>query len=235
MKNFLVIVAMFIAPVIALAQSSGAPQVGYPTNRSPFEDLQYRQELTIFGGQFKAGTEPAAVAPRSGPMIGARYEITVGGPAQFYVRGSRVFSERLAIDPTKPAASRSLGVVKVPLYLTDLGISMNLTGQRSFRRVVPTLGFGVGVASTLKSEVKGDPYKFGTTFAFSFGGGLRILPSERVQIRVDGGTHMYQIRYPAGYFLPASDNTAFLPSGQAKSFWKSNPSITAGLSYLFFR
>lgn len=235
MKKLVCGFAFLFAPVVAHGQATGAPQVGYPTNRSPFADLQYRQELTIFGGQFKAGTEPAAVAPRSGPMVGARYEITVGGPAQLYARASRVFSERLALDPTKPAATRSLGISRVPLYLADVGVSMNLTGQRSFHGIVPSLAVGAGVASTLNSKVENDPYKFGTTFAFSFGGGLRILPTERIQIRVDGGTHMYQIRYPTEYSAPASDNSSVIPSTQSKSFWKSNPSITAGLSYLFFR
>jgi hypothetical protein len=234
LKNFLFVAALVFAPA-AYAQTGTPPQVGYPTSRSPFADLQYRQELTIFAGQFKAGTEPAAVAPRSGPMVGGRYEVTVGGPAQLYVRGSRVFSERMALDPTKPAATRNLGLSKTPLYLADVGVSMNLTGQRSFHGVVPSLAVGAGVASTLNSKVENDPYKFGTTFAFSFGGGLRILPTDRIQIRVDGGTHMYQIRYPTEYSTPASDNTSVIPSGAAKSFWKSNPSITAGLSYLFFR
>ena len=235
MKSLSALVLFLSLPAGAFAQSSGAPQIGYPTNRSPFADLLYRQEITLFGGQFKAGTEPAQVAPRSGPMVGARYEVTVGGPAQLYVRAARVFSERMAVDPTQPAATRSLGISTVPLYLTDLGISMNLTGQRSFHRLVPSLAVGVGVASTLKSKVEKDPFNFGTTFAFSFGGGLRILATERTQIRVDVGTHMYQIRYPAGYFTTTGGNPAFLPSTQEKSFWKSNPSITAGLSYLFFR
>lgn len=235
MKKLAAVIALLIVPVCASAQTGGPPQVGYPTSRSPFNDLLYRSEFTIFGGQFKAGTEPAQVAPRSGPMVGGRYEITVGGPTQFYVRGSRVFSERLAIDPTKPVATRSLGISRVPLYLADLGVSLNLTGQRSYHHVVPTLAVGVGVASTLKSKVENDPFNFGTTFAFSFGGGLRILPTERIQIRVDGGTHMYQIRYPTGYYTTTGDNPPVLSSAQAKSFWKSNPSITAGLSYLFFR
>lgn len=235
MKNFFRTFAFLLIPASAFAQTGAAPQVGYPTNRSPFNDLEFHQELTIFGGQFKAGTEPAAVAPQSGPMVGARYEITVGGPAQLYVRASRVFSERMALDPTKPAATRPLGISRVPLYLADLGVSMNLTGQRSFRGIVPSIALGAGIASTLNSKVENDPYKFGTTFAFSFGGGLRFLPTERIQIRVDGGTHMYQIRYPSEYSTPASDNTSVIPSTQPKSFWKSNPSITAGLSYLFFR
>ncbi len=235
MKKLIVGFAFLISPAIGYSQAAGTPQVGYPTDRSPFADLQYRQELTIFGGHFRAGTEPAGVAPRSGPMVGGRYEITVGGPAQLYVRTSRVFSERMALDPTKPAATRNLGISKVPLYLADLGISMNLTGQRSFHGIVPSLAVGAGVVSTLNSKVEKDPYKLGTTFAFSFGGGLRILPTERMQIRVDGGTHMYQIRYPTEYSTPASDNTSVIPSDQAKSFWKSNPSVTVGLSYLFFR
>lgn len=235
MKNLICAFVFLTLPAAAVAQTVAAPQVGYPTNSSPFRDLEYRQELTIFGGQFKAGTEPAAVAPRSGPMVGARYEVRVGGPAQLFVRASRVFSERQALDPTKPAATRFLGVSKIPLYLADLGISMNLTGQRTFHGIVPSLAAGAGIVSTLNSKVENDPFKFGTTFAFSFGGGLRILPTDRIQIRIDGGTHMYQIHYPTEYSTPASDKTSVIPADQPKSFWKSNPSITAGLSYLFFR
>lgn len=235
MKRLYCVFALLIAPVSASAQIAPPPQVGYPTTRSPFRDLQYRQELTFFGGYFRAGTDPAGVAPRGGPILGGRYEINVGGPAQLYARASRVFSERLALDPAQPAASRSLGIVKTPLYLADLGVSVNLTGQRSFYHVVPVLTLGAGVASTLNNNVEKDPFKLGTTFAFSFGGGLRILPGDKVQIRVDVGTHMYQIRYPTAYYTAASDKTSVLPAGQTRNFWKSNPSITAGLSYLFFR
>jgi hypothetical protein len=224
-----------VLPAIIGAQNTQTPQVGYPPTRSPFRDLDYRQEFTIFGGEYHANRDPAGVAPQSGPAVGGRYEITVGGPTQLYARGIRVFSRRLVLNPSQPATSRNLGTVDIPLWLVDTGISVNLTGQRSFYRIVPSLATGIGIATTLRSKVENDPYQFGTSFAFSFGGGLRFVPGDRFQIRVDGGTHMYQIRYPTEYYVQASDKTSVLSAKQAKSFWKNNTSITAGISYLFFR
>ena len=217
------------------AQTAPPPQVGYPTTQSPFRDLEYRQEVTFFGGWLAAAKDPAGVAPLSGPMAGARYEVVVGGPASLYARGARVFTERNIIDPTKPAATRALGVMNTPLYLADAGLSVSLTGQRSFHRIVPVVSGGAGIATTLNSKAEGDPYEFGTTFAISLGGGLRFVPGGNFQVRIDGGTWLYQIKYPAAYYVPASDKTQVLPDRQAKNFWKSNPAISIGASYLFFR
>jgi 2,3-bisphosphoglycerate-independent phosphoglycerate mutase len=50
----------------------------------------YRQELTGFTGYYAAAEDPVGVAPRSGPMLGVRYEIRLGGPAQFYARAAVV-------------------------------------------------------------------------------------------------------------------------------------------------
>ncbi len=219
----------------ASAQVAPPPQVGYPTTNSPFRDVDNRQEITVFGGYLAAGKDPAGAAPKSGPMVGLRYEIGVGGPAYLYGRGARVFSERNVIDPTKNAPDRAQGTKVIPLYLVDAGLAISLTGKKSFHRVIPVIALGAGVASTLNRQPEPDPFRLGTTFALSFGGGLRIVPGGRLQLRIDGGTYLYQIRYPNEYFVPAADKTQVLPAGQAKNFWKSNPAISFGASYLFFR
>ena len=46
---------------------------------------------------------------------------------------------------------------------------------------------------------------------------------------------MYQIKYPAAYYIKATDDTQVLPDSQAKSFWKRNQAYTLGISYLLFR
>ena len=94
---------------------------------------------------------------------------------------------------------------------------------------------GVGIATDAGKKVTDDPYRLGTTFALSFAGGLRFVPGGRFQIRADAGTYMYQIKYPAGYYINATDNTAVLGPTQTKNFWKRNGVYTLGLSYLLFR
>lgn len=225
----------FVFVAVAMPVAAQSVDVGYSPPKSPFRDLEYHQELTLFGGYYSAGKDPAGAAPKAAPMEGIRYEVTVGGPAQIVFRLARVNSERDVIDPTKPAASRRLGSQSWPVYLVDAGMSLNLTGQRTFHGVVPVIYTGVGLASDLDKAVDADPFNLGTTFAFSFAGGLRFVPGGRFQVRADAGTYIYQIKYPTGYYVVASDNTSVLAAKQAKNFWKRNGAFTLGVSYLLFR
>ncbi len=228
---------LFVIAFAAIAQGASAQtvDVGYPPPKSPFRDLEYHQEFTVFGGYFAAASDPASAAPKSAPMEGIRYEVTVGGPAQIVARFARVNSQRNVIDATAPAASRILRSESWPLYIVDAGMSLNLTGQRTFHGVVPVIYTGVGLVSDLDKKETIDPFNIGTNFAFSFAGGLRVVPGGRFQIRADVGTYLYQIKYPTGYYVITSDKTSVVPAAQAKNSWKRNGAFTLGASYLLFR
>lgn len=227
--------ALLMLGLISIASAASAQvSVGYPPQASPYRDLEYHQELTAFGGWFNAAEEPANVAPRAAGIAGIRYEIGVGGPMQFVARFAKTFSERNVIDPTKPAATRNLGSESWPVYFGDFGLSLNLTGQRSWHGVVPVTYLGAGLASDLGKKEDADPYRLGTTFAISYSAGLRFVPGGRFQVRADVGSYMYQIKYPAAYYIKASDNTQVLDDSQSKNFWKRNGTYTLGLSYFLF-
>jgi hypothetical protein len=223
---------MVVLAVAATSTVAGA-QVGYPPAQSPFRDLVYRQELTAIGGYYAAGKDPVGVAPQSGPIIGARYEVRIGGPAQFAVRAARVFSERNVLDPTKPEAERIVGTESWPLYLADLGITFNLTGQKSFRGIVPVATVGGGIASDFKGGRDVGGYRFGTAFALSYGAGVRWVTGGRYQLRLDVLDYLYQVRYPNSYFT-ANGTLPPVRSG-SQSAWTHNAAITLGGSYQFFR
>ena len=233
MKRSLFALALICTAGAASAQTV---DVGYPPPNSPFRDLEYKHEATVFGGYYMAGKDPAGVAPRSAPMMGIRYDLVVGGPAEFVFRLARVNSERNVIDPSKPKATRNLGLQSWPVYLTDLGFALNLTGQRSWHGMVPSIYTGVGLATDLDKQVDQDPFNIGTTFAFSLAGGLRFVPAgKRFQARLDANNYWYQLKYPTTYYAVTSDNTTVLANTQAKDFWKRNLGLTLGASYLLFR
>jgi hypothetical protein len=98
---------------------------------------------------------------------------------------------------------------------------------------VPVINFGAGVASC-GCTVKDDSYNFGTPFAFTFGGGLRYIPGGRLQLTVDWNDYLYQIKYPADYYIIPVGGTAAATT-EARSFWKYNKALTFGASLLFFR
>lgn len=227
-----------LAFVLALASGAmGAPvmaQVGYTPEASPYRDLEYRQEVSVFTGWFAASKDPAGVAPRGGPILGARYDVRVGGPASLTVRLARVFSDRRTLDPAKPLATRDLGTSARPLYLGDVGLTINLTGQKSVHRLVPVVGAGVGLVSDFQKRDVGG-FGLGTSFAFSFGGGIRWIPGGSLQLRADVTDYLYQVQYPDSYFNPASDGTQILRDSQSPRVWKHNAALTVGASYQFFR
>lgn len=213
-----------------------AAQVGHVPQRSPYIDLEYRQEATLFGGYYSAGTDPVGVAPRSGPMVGVRYDLRIGGPAALTSRVAYVSSQRNIIDPRRPAATRIVQAdVAWPIYLADVGISLNLTGQRSYRRFVPFVSSGLGVATDFKGGADVGAWRFGTPFAISFGGGIKWVPAGNLQARIDLSDQLYQIKYPNSYYVTASDGTSVLKLDDAKNDWTSNLGISFGVSYLFFR
>jgi hypothetical protein len=223
--------ATFVA--IAVIAPAGSAQVGYPPMQSPFRDLEYRQEFTLYSGYYAASDDPVGVAPRSGPTLGARYELRVGGPAQLSVRFARVWSERTVIDPTLAPAERVVAEEDVGLYLADAGFSFNLTGQKSWRGLVPVLAAGFGIATDFHGSRDVGGFRVGTPFAISAGGGVRWLPDGPYQLRVDVLNYWYQIQYPDSYFAGTPTNPAVRTGAQ--NVWIRNLSLTLGASYQFFR
>ncbi|MEA2763375.1 MAG: hypothetical protein QOD47_2659 [Gemmatimonadaceae bacterium] len=222
------------ALALAFVATTARAQVGHLPDNSPYRDLEASQEISFFGGRYTAGKDALGVAPGDGSMYGLRYEVHVGGPAFLMTRFAHVNSERLAIDPTKTGTAVQLGKRNVSLNLFDVNLVLNLTGQKSFHHIIPVINFGAGIANC-SCTVSPDPYSFGTPFAFSFGGGLRYVPGGRFQLRADWGDYLYQLKYPAAYFLTPTNGTAVAGSTQAKSFWKNNRALTLGASLLFFR
>jgi hypothetical protein len=221
----------------AIAGPLAAQQVvGHAPQASPFIDLEYKQELSLFGGHYNAGKDAVGVAPQDGPMVGLRYDLRLGGPASLTTRFAYVSSERTIIDPRRPAAIRVVEEnASWPIYLAEVGISVNLTGQRSYRRFVPFLNGGAGVATDFKGGADVGAWSFGTPFAFSFGGGMKWVPTGNLQARLDLSDHLYQIKYPNSYYQTASDGTSVLRPNAAKSDWTNNFGFALGISYLFFR
>lgn len=227
--------------LLAAAARPAGGQVGYDPRNSPFRDMEYRQEVTLFGGYFAASNDIAGVAPRGGPATGLRYELRIGGPAQLMVRAMRVESERRLLDAGSGAPARDLGTRSQPLYAADLGVSLNLTGQKSWHGLIPVVNGGIGLVSDFKSDA--DPqsdttatgFKFGTPFAFSFGAGVRWAPGGRFQLRADVGDFLYQVKYPASYFTAPSGVDPVLGSDVKQNQWKNNVALTLGASVLLFR
>ena len=221
-----------LAAALCALASPALGQVGHVPQQSPFHDQPYKQEFTVYGGYFTGAKGAAGVGPRASAITGVRYAIRLGGPVDFQAHLARAWSNRLVIDPTQTGVARDLGTTSAPVYLGDVGIALNLTGQKTYHRLMPAIGFGAGLASDLGAGTDLGGYKFGTPFALTFGGALRYVPGGSFSLRLDVADYLFQLSYPASYF---AGETPVLPATQSTSQWKHNAVLTLGVSYLFSR
>ena len=226
---------MAAALALALAVPASAQIVGRAPDESPFRSLEFRQDVTLFSGWFNTARDPAGVAPQDAPVIGARYAIRVAGPVDFMARTAFAFSERTVINPRLVAAERTIGVESWPLMMVDANFTLNVTGQKSWHGLVPTVSSGIGLVTDFKTEADTGGYQFGTTFAFNLGAGLRWIATDRMEVRLDLTDYMYKIEYPTLYYSRASDDTQVLPNTQPRSLWTHNRALVVGAAYRFWR
>ncbi len=241
-----------LVALLLLSARSAFAQVGYPPQRSPYRDLRETMEVTFYSGYYRAKKDPARVAPVSGPMFGAHYQWRAGGPANLTVDLARIASERRVLDPEKKGSTvvtpadtvfcavteetcKSAGRYRWPLYSFDGGLTMALTGERSFLRLVPEVKAGVGIVTDFHSQPDVGQFGFGTRFALTWGAGLRVLPGGRYSLRADITNRLYSVKYPITYYIPADDGTTIFSARQSRSAWLNNPAFTIGVSYLFSR
>jgi hypothetical protein len=225
-----------IALLLLATAPAAEAQVGHTPEQSPFRDLTTKQQLSLVTGYYAGSKGSAGVGPGGGPAVGMRYEVRIGGPAQFTVRVLHAFSERTVVNPFRSGDERVLGTRSWPVGIADVGITINLTGQKSYKNIVPVLHGGIGVATDYGRG--GDPAGFGigTPFAFSFGAGVRYISSGRLQLRVDFSDYLFTLSYPDSYFQEADDGgDPVLGSNRGKSEWRHNAAITVGGSLAFFR
>jgi len=218
--------------LFVLGTAAGA-QVGHTPARSPYIDIEQTQELTLIVGAFHGHRDPVNVGPQSGAIYGLHYEFRAGGPAHLIAEAARISSERNVINPFIVGKARELGNRSQALYTADVGLGIGLTGAKSWHHIVPEATGGLGLISDFRTSADTGGYKFGTRFALNWGGGIRVVPGGRWQVRFDVKNRLYTIGYPEAFYVAPTGGTAVVPTTQSKSFWLNNPAFTLGISRLF--
>lgn len=220
-----------LALLVAIPVS--AQQVGHPPEKSPYTDLEYKQEITPFGGWVSASDDAARVLPKSAAIVGLRYQVYIGGPVSFDADFSRMGATRNVIDPTQIAGKRLLGTTDAAVYGVNVGVALSVPGRKSWHHIVPEVRVGAGVVSS-NTQSDSSGYSFGTPFAITFGGGLKFVSLGRLQLRADVGERLYKQKYPDSFFQAASDKTSVLTT-ESRTFWTNQTLLTVGASLLFDR
>lgn len=225
-RGALAAAAMFAAAPV-LAQKT----VGVAPVTSPFRDLEYKDDLTIFGG-LGGGRDRVGAAPNGGPVLGVRYDLFVSGPAAFTARFVTQLADRDILRTRGvPPAPRLVRSVSQPLYLTDIGVTINLTGRKSWRNVVPSINGGLGLAADFRSASDSSGYRFGNRFMLQAGAGIKWHARGRWTLRADLSNYFYNVSYPSSFRIlgPQGGEQPILPITDGLTGWTRNTMLTVGV------
>jgi hypothetical protein len=224
-----------LGAVVASGARVASAQVGTPPSRSPYRDLEYRQEFTLFGGWFNARHDPASVGPQSGPLTGFRYAIRMGGPAYATARVAGASLERNVLNPQVSGAARHVGTESVSMLLADVALELQLTGFKSWHGLAPVVNGGLGLTADLSGKTDVGGYRFGQPFSIVFGTGLKYARGGRWSGRLDWSNQLYRIHYPDSYYVKSGDDDPILPTTVKRDIWRRNNVFMLGLTYANFR
>jgi len=228
-----------VTALLAAAATTGplAAQVGSPPGVSPFHDLTVRQTFTLSGGRFGGNTALAGVGWRAGPLAALRLDTRLSGPMDFYVSFGFAGSSRYKINTQRDTLTRKTGPFKKTLFLTDLGLIVNLTGAKTWHGIAPYVGVGAGWVLPSAAETDTGGYSAGSNFILVPALGTRVFFTRSLAARFEVRDYFVRYEWPALYFFPVDHNGIDLPfvlsPGLKDRQWTHNIVLTAGFVYGF--
>ena len=224
-----------LGTVLLLSVPLGA-QVGYPPSSSPYEDLRGKQGVSITLGLLAPGLDPARVGPHQGALVTGRYELKLANALWLRARlGLAPGLERRVKDPLFSDSLRDFGTTTDAYVLGDVGFALHLTGNKSWRRIVPQVHGGFGFISSVGEAYDLGAYRFGNKFQLSYGVGARIASRGPWEMQVDV-THMFwKYKYPDAYGGDGSTTDVSILRDGSLQGRKGNMIFQAGVTRYFFR
>ncbi|HQR16806.1 MAG TPA: hypothetical protein PK948_00465 [Gemmatimonadales bacterium] len=220
----------FLAFLLLLGAATPlAAQVGHPPGDSPYRDIPKKMTLTALGGYIGGSGGVLGLGPHDGPAYGGRFGIALSGPIEFSVAvqyadlvGARVYRDlagNLAVSGNIPS----------PVWLFETDVQYTITGGKTWHRLAPYIGGGIGYAWRSSSTESVDAYDFGGRFYFAPFAGTRVYVNPRSFIRAEIRGAFWRLAYPPPYY---EDITGILQS-YAINNYLSNVWYQVGVGYSF--
>jgi hypothetical protein len=233
------LLTLAVASLTLAVPGSGAAQVGHLAEGSPYRDMRIRQALFFYGGYLSGGRGNAGVGPSQGPLAGARWEITVGAPSVLYLGAGIANLERPLVNPDDPPDTRFFGTANQKIVMLEGGLHFVLTGRKTWHRLAPFVGLGLGVAFGGPVPEDSSGFNFKTKFQFGPALGVRFHPSDRFHVRVAARGIFWRLSYPARFFndpLNAPGTDPLLNQlVENDSQWTFHPTLVFGIGYTLRR
>ena len=185
---------------VALALALLAPtallaQVGHPPGRSPYRDIPKGHTFTPFAAYFAGDGGRFGVAPHNGQVYGFRYDIRTGSTIQMGLLLGHGQMDRLILD-SLVAGGLVTGLADQSTTFVEADLQLNLTGGKTWNRLAPFVGAGIGLAWAEDIPADRGVFELGTKFYFAPHAGLRLFLTDRIHLRGDARVMFWKLSYP---------------------------------------
>jgi hypothetical protein len=172
-------------------------------------------------------------------VYGIRYDIRTGSPVQFGLQFAQADLQRFIVDPFVEVANRVSGPVDQRVSFAEVDVQLNLTGGKTWRRLAPFIGAGVGLTFAGETDADSSGYEFGNKIYLAPHAGVRAFITERLHLRGDARVAFWKMEYPDSFTLeprlepgtPDAPN-AVITDGEV-SEWTTASWFQFGLGYSF--
>jgi hypothetical protein len=225
--------------LLAAPCAAGA-QVGHPPNASPYRDIRQGHTITFLGGYFGGDGGRFGIAPHDGETFGFRYDIRTGAPVQFGLGVSSGSLDRLIVDPFVELVNRVSGPVQQTVTFADLNLQLNLTGGKSWHRLAPFVGSGIGLTFPGATPQDTSGFELGHKVYFAPFVGLRVFLTSRIHVRGEARWTFIQVKYPTTFQQepvlepgdPPDHSNAVITDNNL-SEWTTSSYLQVGIGYSF--
>ena len=234
------IVCALVLATAALAPASAFAQVGHEPRSTPYRDIRKGHTFTATYGQFGGSGGRFGIGPHDGPVYGFRYDVRTGSTIQFGLGFARGDLERLIVDPFVELANRVSGPVKQTVTFAELNLQFNLTGGKTWHRLAPFVGTGVGMTFPSGTPADTSRFELGHRIYLAPYAGVRIFLADRLSLRGEARAAFWKLKYPSTFQdepalepgNPPDNSNAVITDGRVNE-WTTSSWLLVGLGYSF--
>ena len=213
-----------------------AQQVGTAPERSPFHDILTHEGFTLYAGRFAGNAGAAGTGARPGLMLGARLDVRVSSALDISATFGEAITSRMRIDAGGDTA-RVMGSLNVRLLAADLGLQLNLTGDKTWHGLAPYAYLGAGITTPSAKVVDPGGFELGTDFTVVPAIGTKFYISRSFSLRFEARDYYYRYTFPLFYFdrpyAAHANGSPVLGSAVGDREWYNNFTLWVGVTYGF--
>lgn len=213
----------------AAAPPPASAQVGFSPESSPYRPIRARQLAGFNGGYVQGDLGDAGVGPSNGPFGGVTFDLLFDAPVALSFNVWHAALERFVKEPSLPPEQRTSGPYPQSVTALDANLQLVLTGSKSWNRLSPYLGVGLGIA--FGGTVPQDPtgFSFGTKFILQPQAGFRMYLSDRIVLTAEMKDVLWRLSHPQS-FLTVAD-PILDPDTQKANEWTHHFVLRFALAY----